>query len=251
LNVDLSTVTTAADLAIGIGDPLREVLHMDFQSSAAADKDHDLLVYNSLLYRHYRVPVHTIIVLMRPQAAHSKMDGTVRYEARPGRGKMDFGYEQVRLWERPAEELLQGNLATAPLAMLGALPSGVELVPGLTGVAQRLLERLESEAPLEAQRKLLTTAFVLTGLRVQRGMSREVFRGVRAMRDSDTYMAIIDEGREEGMKTLILLLGQARFGDPDEPTRTQLQGITDIDRLGRIGVRLLSSSGWREALEAP
>ena len=34
LNVDLSTVTTSADLVYGIGDPLREVIHLDFQASA-------------------------------------------------------------------------------------------------------------------------------------------------------------------------------------------------------------------------
>ena len=37
LNVDLSTVTTAADLAFGLGDPLREVIHLDAQASADAD----------------------------------------------------------------------------------------------------------------------------------------------------------------------------------------------------------------------
>jgi hypothetical protein len=35
LNVDLSTVSAAADLIIGIGEPLEEIIHMDFQSSAA------------------------------------------------------------------------------------------------------------------------------------------------------------------------------------------------------------------------
>src|SRR5262249_25668827 len=57
LNVDLSTVTTAADLILGLGDPLEEVLHLDFQSSAAAWKHADLLVYNALLFGHYHVPV--------------------------------------------------------------------------------------------------------------------------------------------------------------------------------------------------
>ena len=45
LNVDLSTVTTAADLIVGVGDPLAEVVHIDFQSSAAAWKHADVLVY--------------------------------------------------------------------------------------------------------------------------------------------------------------------------------------------------------------
>ena len=31
LNVDLSTVTTAADLILGLGEPLEDIIHLDFQ----------------------------------------------------------------------------------------------------------------------------------------------------------------------------------------------------------------------------
>src|SRR5256885_17067854 len=49
LNVDLSTVTTLADLVLGLGEPLEEVIQLDFQSSAAAWKHADLMVYHALL----------------------------------------------------------------------------------------------------------------------------------------------------------------------------------------------------------
>src|SRR5438309_529631 len=83
LNVDLSTVTTAADFVVGLGDPLQEILHIDFQASASATKHADVLVYNTLLYRHYRVPVHSVVVLLRSQAAHPNLNGTVSLAARP------------------------------------------------------------------------------------------------------------------------------------------------------------------------
>ena len=41
LNVDLSTVTAAADLVLGLGDPLEEILQLDFQASASAGKHAD------------------------------------------------------------------------------------------------------------------------------------------------------------------------------------------------------------------
>jgi hypothetical protein len=69
LNVDLSTVTTAADLVIGLGNPLEEIVHLDFHA--------DVLVYNSLLFRQYLAPVHSILLLLRPQAAHSNLNGMV------------------------------------------------------------------------------------------------------------------------------------------------------------------------------
>jgi hypothetical protein len=122
LNVDLSTVTTAADLVLGLGAPLTEIIHFDFQSGAAAWKHADVLVYNALLYADHHVLVHSIVSLLRPAATHSNLNGVVNYAARSGRGSMNFGYEVVRLWERPAEDLLAGPLGTAPLAMLGAPP---------------------------------------------------------------------------------------------------------------------------------
>src|SRR5947199_3170289 len=93
LNVDLSTVTTAADLVLGLGEPLLEIIQLDFQSSAAAWKHADLLVYHALLFAHYHVPVHTVLILLRPEAAHANLCGAVRYAPRPGRGSMDFSYE--------------------------------------------------------------------------------------------------------------------------------------------------------------
>src|SRR5712692_4041771 len=90
LNVDLSTVTTAADLILGLGEPLEEIIHLDFQSSAAAWKHADVMVYNALLFAHYHVPVHTIVLLLRPEAAHVNLNGVIGYAPRPGRGSMQF-----------------------------------------------------------------------------------------------------------------------------------------------------------------
>jgi hypothetical protein len=135
-------VTSAADLILGLGDPVREIIQLDFQSNAAAWKHADLMVYHSLLFAHYHVPVHTVIVLLRPEAAHTNLNGAVVYAPRPGRGKMEFSYEIVRLWQRPAEQLLAADLGVTPLAMLGRLPAGLSLEDGLTAVAQRIAERL-------------------------------------------------------------------------------------------------------------
>jgi hypothetical protein len=198
LNVDLSTVTTAADLVLGLGEGPEEIIHLDFQSSAAAWKHADVMVYNALLFAHYRVPVHSVVVLLRPQAGHSNMNGVIRYAARPGRGGMEFGYEVVRLWERPAEELLAADLGVAPLAMLGRLPEGLPLEEGLAAVARRVVERLTQEAPPDRAKKLLTDALLLTGLRVRRDTAARIFRGVRAMEESDTYLMILDQGEERG-----------------------------------------------------
>jgi hypothetical protein len=251
LNVDLSTVTTLTDLILGLGEPLEEIIQLDFQSSAAAWKHADLMVYHALLFAHYRVPVHTVIILLRPEAAHANVNGVIRYAPRPGRGSMDFSYEIVRLWERPAEELLAADLGVAPLAMLGRLPEGLSLEDGLTAVAQRIVERVTNEAPPERVKKLLTDAFLLTGLRVRRDVAARIFRGVRAMQESDTYLAILDEGQEKRARKDILIAGEERIGPPDESVKTALEGVTDLERLDRMFRRALKAASWQEIVETP
>ncbi len=68
------------------------------------------------------------------------LSGEVRYAPRPGRGSTDIGYEIVRLWERPAEELLAADLGVTPLAVLGQLPADRSLEDGLAVIARRVVE---------------------------------------------------------------------------------------------------------------
>lgn len=251
LNVDLSTITRSADLVFGLGDPLREILHIDCQSSANARKHADVLLYNALLFHHYLVPVHSILLLLRPQAAHSNQDGAVSYQPRPGRGKMDFGYEVLRLWNIPAEGLLTGDLGTVPLAPLGQLTAGVSEEVGLTAVVQRLVERLQNEAPAEQVRELLTASYILSGLRVHRPVARRLFRGVRAMQDSDTFMEILEEGQLKQAKKDLLRFGRSRLGPPDETTLAAVSALEDLERLDRMIDRAGSVASWQELLNIP
>jgi hypothetical protein len=251
LNVDLSTVTALADLVLGLGDPLEEIVQLDFQSSAAAWKHADVMVYHALLFAHYRVPVHTVVVLLRPEAAHANMTGTINYSPRPGRGRMDFTYEVVRLWERSAEELLQADLGVLPLAMLGRLPENLTLDDGLAAIAERISERITKEAQPEHATKLLTDAYLLTGLRVRRDRAARIFRGIRIMQESDTYLAILDEGQEKASRKILLAIGEGRLGASSESIKTQLKNITDLDRLMRMILCAGKAESWQEILDTP
>jgi hypothetical protein len=248
LNVDLSTVTAATDLVFGLGDPLQEVVHLDAQAGPDPDKHRDLLAYNSLLHRQYRLPVHSILLLLRRQALLSAQTGTIVYAPRPGKGKMDFGYEVLPLWERPVEALLASGLGTLPLAPLCRLPEGMSLEDGMRWVVSRVIERLDREGDPALARRLFTATFVLSGLRLDRQQVRTLFQGVRAMRESDTYQAILDEGRIESLQQTVLRLGRKRFGEPDEAVRREVLGITDLVRLAQLTEDLLDVSTWQELL---
>jgi predicted transposase YdaD len=176
---------------------------------------------------------------------------------RPGRGKMDFGYEILRLWERPARELLTGALGTLPLAPLCQLPAGLSVEAGMAVVIDQMAKRILAEAPEDRAQKLLTSAFLLAGLRVEREVARQLFQGVRAMRESDTYLAILDEGRDEGRleeaRQGILRLGQIRFGAPSEAITATINTIADLERLRRIHDQLMAPglSTWTDLLNTP
>lgn len=50
---------------------------------ASAWNHADLMVYNALLFAHYPAPVHTIIILLRPEAMHANLNGVLRYAPHP------------------------------------------------------------------------------------------------------------------------------------------------------------------------
>jgi hypothetical protein len=71
------------------------------------------------------------------------------------------------------------------------------------------------------------------------------------MHESDTYLAILDEGQEKCARDDILIFGEVRFRPPDESLRAQLNAVTDLPRLERMIRRALKAANWQEILETP
>jgi hypothetical protein len=74
------------------------------------------------------------------------------------------------------------------------------------------------------------------------------------MQESDTYQAILDEGREAEAKRLILRYGQMLFGPPSEESTTQLTAITEnLQRLDQMIDRIFdrTATSWKDLLDTP
>jgi hypothetical protein len=71
------------------------------------------------------------------------------------------------------------------------------------------------------------------------------------MRESDTYLAILDEGRLDEAKKWLLQIGEQLLGVPDQATRTTINGLTDLGRLDRMGARLTTAADWQDLLATP
>lgn len=248
LTPDLSTISAFADIVFRLGE---RIIHIDFQSGGDPRLPRRVLMYNTLLYEQYGLPVHSVVVLLHPRANRSDLTGTVSYEGRPGRGNLTFRFEILRTWEAPVNLLLQGGLGTLPLTPLGRLPEGAAPEEVMPGAVERLRERIYSEAPPSERAKLMTAAFLLAGLRWDRQLVLQIFQGESAMIESDTYLYILEQGEAKGVQKTLLLLGRERFGEADENVRLMVESITDLERLNRMSVRLLHVSSWQELLQTP
>jgi hypothetical protein len=137
----------------------------------------------------------------------------------------------------------------APLAVLGRLPEGVAIEEAIAAVAQRIVERLTKETAPDRAKKLLTDALLLTGLRVKRDAATKIFGGIGMMEESDTYLMIVDQGKEKEAKRAIFLVGEERLGSADESIKSELDNVSDLDRLERMIRRAAKAATWREILD--
>ncbi len=250
VDADVSTVTAQADKVLRVGGPNPWLLHLELQASRDPELPRRLLRYNVLLYGRHGLPVHSAVVLLRPEADDPGLTGIVSYQAPHGRGGLEFRYQVLRVWKRPAETFLAGGLGTIPLAPLSDVPTAT-----LPGVIHRMDERLMREAAPADAAKLWAATYILMGLRYPDDFAAELLKGVRTMKESTTYQAILAEGRAEGQaveaRKILLHLGGKRFGPPDVRTRTAIEAIADVERLEQLTERLLDVSSWEELLATP
>jgi predicted transposase YdaD len=261
LNIDLSTVSAATDVAFGFGEPLQQIVDVNFQSGPDARVDARLLLYNAAYHHHYPVPVRSILILLRPAADLAHLTGQLAYQA--GDSRVEFHYEVVRLWQQPLALFLTGGLALLPMAPLCQLPADVPLEQALRAVIHQIDQRLANEAPYARAVQLMTATFVLAGLRVGRQTLADIFQGVKIMHESSAFTLYEEKGRQEGRQEglqegrveeshrLLLRLGSKCLGAPDAVTEAALRAVRDLDRLDRLADAVLNAQSWQEFLATP
>ena len=231
VDAELSTVQPAADKVFRLLPPATGLLHLEAQSSWDGDFPNRLLLYNVLLEDRHGGPVHTVAILLRREASGSGLTGTIVRRDVGGREYLRFVYTIVRLWELPADALLAGGLGATPLALLTD-----DAAPRLPELVGRFADRVVRESPTPADASLLLSCgFILLGLRYDRAVARTLFHGVQRMRESSTFQAILEEGREEGLLAArqedVLALLQERFGTVPPEVEARVRATTDLAKL--------------------
>jgi predicted transposase YdaD len=171
---------------------------------------------------------------------------------------LHFEFRVTRVWEQPVEAILHGGVGLLPLAPLCNV--SVEALPK---VIRQMDQRITESAPDEAA-ALWTSTYILMGLRFPLELAGQLLKGVRAMKESVTYQAILQEGEEkgraegeakgrvegraEGEQSVLLRQGTKRFGGPDAVTIRAIRAITSIESLEQLSERILEVESWAELL---
>jgi hypothetical protein len=251
LDTDLSA-TLQADRLFRIDGAVPAAIHLEMETSGRLGFPERLLRYNVAARGAVELPVHSVLVLLRPAANATDLTGELEVSGADGAVYLTFRYRVVRVWELPLAELLS-SLGTAPLALLTN-----EASADLPTAFARFRERLKADAvPSNVERSLIGSTFVLCGLRYKPDQVEALYRELSmTLEDSSTYQLLIKRGEKIGeargraaeAQSLVLLLGGQRFGAPPAGTEDAVRAIGDRERLERIASRVLTATDWADLL---
>ena len=250
---NVSTVSAETDKVLKVGGPSPGIVHVEVQSTYDASIPLRLLRYNVLLRARHDLPVLSAVVLLVPRADGPALPGVYAVEWPDATAGVAFRYPVVRVWERSAAELaaeLAASPGTLPLAILAARDEQ-EAERVLAGPLAAF-----HKPPTPEEREVEATCYVFAGLKFDKGLIDRVFKEFDAMRESVTYQAILEEGREKGWeqgqeeaaRRILLLQATRRFGPPDDATRGRLGSVVGNARLEALAERVLTAASWDDLL---
>jgi hypothetical protein len=272
LDTDLST-TLQADRLFRIDGPEPAVLHLELEATGKLGRPAQLLRYNVAAWGMTDLPVHSVLIVLRPKANATDLTGQYDILKSNRRSYLNFQYTVVRLWQESLSDLLQAGPGVAPLAMLTD-----EAAANLSAAFTRFRNRLrEDDVPDNVEEMLLGSAYILCGLRYSKDQIENLYRELNmTLEDSTTYQDILSkgltrgraegkaegiaegkaegkaEGRVEGKaelaKKILVQFGRKWFGSASPDAETAIFAISNLDQLERMVDRLDEASGWEDLL---
>jgi hypothetical protein len=265
IDSNLSTIAAEVDRVIRLEDPIPWLWHIEFQ----AGRDLGLPVrshfYSTLLHHHYQLPVRTTLILLREVAFGPELTGILEMRYPNGEIYDWFRYDVVKVWEQPVERILAAGLTVLPLAPVSQVETA--RVPG---VLVAMSERFRRETTPDHAGKLWDATKFLMGLRYRTEEIDEFMRGVydmlfgiRGIEQSSVYQDIFHKGEARGeargrakgaleeARDFLILLGRDKFGPPDDEAKAKIAALSDLDRLHKLGTRILEVASWEELLAGP
>jgi predicted transposase YdaD len=260
---EITTLTAAADKVIKVESEAPYLVNLELQSSYDADLLETTWWRQAALYHRHRIPVATVLVLLRREASAPGLTGLFEIRLPDGWLTNQYNYRVVRLWQEDPELYMAGGVNLVPLAPLTNVAEDA-----LPGLVQRMADRINAE-PEPRAAMLWTATYLLMGLKFSSELASQLLEGVQNMQESTTYQAIVREGRQEGLiegrqegliegrvtgeQQLLIRQGTKKFGETDAGTLAAIEAIRDIERLEALGERIIDPDvrDWNSLLAAP
>ncbi|MBE9033410.1 Rpn family recombination-promoting nuclease/putative transposase, partial [filamentous cyanobacterium LEGE 11480] len=163
-----------------------EVLHIELQTDPTKVMPMRLADYRLRIHR--KAPdktIHQVVIYLRQ--TNSEQVYQEYFEI----AGMYAEYRVIRIWEVPIAQLMQYS-GLLPFAALGQTDNPEQV----------LRDSVQAMSQLPAsnqQHEVLGAAYLLSGLVLDQAMIGKIIRR-DVMRESVTYQAVLDEGREEGLQ---------------------------------------------------
>jgi predicted transposase YdaD len=251
IDSDITALTAAADKVIRVNGPEPYLVNLEPQSSHDSELVVNLWFRQAALYRRHRLPVLTVLVLLRPEANSPKIDGKFEIQMPDGWQTNLYNYRVVRLWDENPEDYLTAAVNLVPLAPLTDVAESA-----LPDLVRRMAERINAEPDPRAE-MLWTATYLLMGLSYSEETVSQLLEGVAKMQESTTYQALLRKGRDEGLITgeqkILVRQGTKRFGAPDNTVLAAIEAIRDVQQLERLSERILDPDvrDWNSLLGQP
>jgi predicted transposase/invertase (TIGR01784 family) len=161
-----------------------DVLHIEWQTDPKEVLPMRLADYRLRIHRKSpHKTIHQVVVYLR------KTDSDRVYQDYFEIAGMYAEYRVIRIWEVPVAELMQYR-GLLPFAALGKTDNPERTLRDAVRAMGRLPDR-------EQRHEILGAAYLLSGLVLNQAMIGKIIRRDN-MRESATYQAVLEEGREEG-----------------------------------------------------
>jgi len=249
IDADIATVSGAADKVLRVAAISPYLLHVEFVAGHdSASLPAKLVVRNTLLTQRHDLRVRSAVILLAPGSDSPQLTGRLECSFPDEEPYLTFRYQVIRVWQLQPEPLLSGSVSLLPLAPICDVTASE-----LPGIIKEMEKRLTGRRQAEV---VWSATYILLGLRHSRAIATELLRGVRSMKESTTYQAILEEGRSEGRsegavteaRKLLRLLGDDAFGVPDARTAAQIERLNDLERLELLLKRARSATSWKDLL---
>jgi predicted transposase YdaD len=252
IDADIATVSGAADKVLRVAADTPYLLYLEFVAGHdAVQLPRKLHMRNGLLEYRHDLLVRSCAVLLHPEADSPQLTGRyLRQFPDEDEEYLKFRYQVLRVWLQAPELFLGSSLSLLPLAPISDVTEDQ-----LPGIIKRMDQRLQGRRARQHASQIWDAAFILSGLRYSPTLVAQLFRGVMSMRESSTYQAILEEGRDEGAvreaRKVLRLLGDKAYGPPDAATTAQIERLDDLARLEEVLQRLGSAASWQDLLGQP